>query len=246
MLPTSIRVFSIQFDIPLAFQQIPQWRGAIAEHVGLQDDRFHNHQGDKDRFHYRYPTVFYRSQQGKAAIWAFGDGTEALKDLLLQSKPGFNLSGQPWDLKVSNVDLTLFQPRMSANPQSYFLKNWLALNEFNFKRWENLPNPEAKMLFLEQILASNIIAFAKAIQWQLPERLEVRIPQITRTTRAKHKGILMLAFDVLFEANLFLPFGLGIGKAVSHGYGVVSRPLRNPKTLPPKEQDSDSSEIVSS
>ena len=238
MSPTPIRIFSIQFDIPLPFQQIPQWRGAIAEHVGLQDERFHNHQGEKDRFHYRYPTVFYRSQQGKAAIWSFGDGTEALKELLLESKPDFNLSGQPWDLKVWNVDITLFQPRMSPNPQSYFLKNWLALNEFNFKRWEKLPNPEAQMLFLEQILASNLIAFAKAIVWQLPERLVVRIPQITRTTRAKHKGILMLTFDVLFEANLFLPIGLGIGKAVSHGYGVVSRPSRNKKLPTSEEQDS--------
>ncbi len=228
ILPISIRIFAIQFDIPLRFQQISQWRGAIAEHAGLEDERFHNHQGAKDRYHYRYPTVLYRSRQGKAAIWSFGEGTEALQELLMNAKEDFSMQGQKWALKVYDVDIQMYHPKMSPLPQKYFLSNWLALNEQNFKQWENLQTPEAKTSFLEQILASNIIAFAKAIQWQLPERLNVQICKIRRTTRSQHKGILMLTFDLEWEANIFLPTGLGLGKSVSHGYGVLTR-LRDGK-----------------
>jgi hypothetical protein len=231
ILPISIRIFAIQFDIPLLFPQIPQWRGAIAEHAGLEDERFHNHQGDKNRFHYRYPTVLYRSRQGKAAIWSFGEGTEALQTLLMNAQGDFTMHGQKLELRVQEVDIHMYQPNMSALPQKYGLNKWLALNEQNFKRWEKLPDAEAQNGFLEQILASNIIAFAKALEWQMPERLHINITKIIHTTRSKHKGILMLTFDIQFEANIFLPTGLGLGKSVSHGYGVLTR-FRGDKTRP--------------
>jgi hypothetical protein len=222
MLSTPIRVFSIQFDIPLKFNLISKWRGAIAEHVGLEDERFHNHQGSKERFHYRYPTVCYRSKQGKAAIWSFGEGTEALKDLLLNSTGVLTMDGSPYELKVYHFDIYEFQLSMNEEMQKYRLHNWLALNEFNIKQWDLLTEEGDRKKRLEQILASNIIAFAKAVAWQLPQRLEVAISEIVRLQRSKHKGIQMLSFDIAFTANIFLPRGLGLGKSVSHGYGVLS------------------------
>ena len=78
-----------------------------------------------------------------------------------------------------------------------------------------------RTLKLEQILASNIIAFAKGIHWQLPQRLDVTLLQLRATHTVQHKGVPMVAFDISFSANIDLPDGLGLGKACSHGFGVV-------------------------
>jgi hypothetical protein len=37
-----------------------------------------------------------------------------------------------------------------------------------------------------------------------------------------HKNIPMIAFNVSFVANIALPEGMGLGKAISHGFGVVN------------------------
>ena len=119
---------------------------------------------------------------------------------------------------------------MSNEVKPYFLKNWLALNDHNFKEWDNMSSLVERTQKLEQILASNIIAFAKGIHWQLPQRLEVTLLQIRSTHTVQHKGVPMVAFDVSFSANIDLPEGLGLGKACSHGFGVV-QPLQVKKEV---------------
>jgi hypothetical protein len=217
-----IKILNATFDIPLLPHQLPKWRGALAEHAGWDDDRFHNHQGAKSRVHYRYPSVCYRAQGEKAALWAFEEGVTAIQDMLLRSDGTLRMDGRTHRLRIDEFDIRDYPLSMSDVPQPYFLKNWLALNEDNFKTWDTLPTLTARTAMLEQILASNIIAFAKAIKWQLPQRLEVSLIQIRSTHTVPHKGVPMVAFDVSFSANISLPEGLGLGKSVSHGFGVVA------------------------
>jgi hypothetical protein len=217
-----IKIFAIQFDIPLAFEQVRHWRGAIAEHIGWDDERFHNHRGAKEAYHYRYPQVHYRAWKGLAGLWAFGEGIEALKDLLLQTSGTLEMGGKPYELRINDFYVREHELKMLEIPQPYFLKNWLALNEDNFKKWLDTPEEAQKVLQLEHILAANIIAFAKAIHWQIPIRLEVKILQILKQVPSKFKQTRLLLFDISFEANILLPSGLGLGKSVSHGHGVLS------------------------
>jgi Cas6b C-terminal domain/Cas6b N-terminal domain len=221
MTDKKVKILAIQFNIPLKFNMIPKWRGAVAEHVGLEDERFHNHLGAKDKYHYRYPTICYRSQQGKAALWTFGEGTQAMMELFAQASAALTMNGSPYQLSISNCEAYEHTLQMPEEMMPYYLYNWLPLNEQNIKHWDKLSDDPTKMAFLEQILASNIIAFAKAVTWQLPIRLEVRIMTIHRQHQTKHKGVNMLSFDISFNANIILPTGLGLGKAVSHGYGVL-------------------------
>jgi Cas6b C-terminal domain/Cas6b N-terminal domain len=218
----TIKILNATFDIPLLPHQLPKWRGALAEHAGWEDEHFHNHQGAKSRVHYRYPSVCYRAQGEKAALWAFEEGVTAIQDMLLRSDGTLRMDGRTHRLRIDEFDIRDYPLSMSDVPQPYFLKNWLALNEDNFKTWDKLPSLTARTAMLEQILASNIIAFAKAIKWQLPQRLEVSLIQIRSTHTVSHKGVPMVAFDVSFSANISLPEGLGLGKAVSHGFGVVA------------------------
>lgn len=217
-----IKTLKAVFDIPLRPDQIKYWRGAIAEHAGWEDDSFHNHIGLKKCVHYRFPTVMYRSEHNHAALWAWGEGVQAVYNMLLSTDDKLTMQSKPYRLQlieqhILDNPLSMFDPS-----KTYFLKNWLALNEENFKKWDTLPSLSARTAMLEQILASNIIAFAKAVNWQLPQRLEVTLLQIRSTHTVQHKGVQMVAFDVSFSANIDLPEGLGLGKAVSHGFGVVS------------------------
>jgi Cas6b C-terminal domain/Cas6b N-terminal domain len=218
----TIKILNATFDIPLLPHQLPKWRGALAEHAGWEDERFHNHQGEKSRVHYRYPSVCYRAQGEKAALWAFEEGVTAIQDMLLRSDGTLRMDGKTHRLRIDEFDIKDYPLSMTDIPQPYFLKNWLALNEDNFKTWDKLPSLTARTAMLEQILASNIIAFAKAIKWQPPQRLEVSLIQMRSTHTVPHKGVPMVAFDVSFSANITLPEGLGLGKAVSHGFGVVA------------------------
>ena len=48
----------------------------------------------------------------------------------------------------------------------------------------------------------------------------------------EYKGIKVLGFTLDFEANLTLPSGIGLGKGVSTGLGVVRRVRNQNKKLP--------------
>ncbi len=220
----TIKTLKIVFDIPLRPDQIKYWRGAIAEYAGWEDDRFHNHI-EAHTYRYRFPTIMYRSEHNQAALWAWGEGVEAIQEMLLSPKNVLTMQGKTYRLHLIERHILDIPLSMSDQSHPYFLHNWLALNEENFKKWDNLPSLTARTAMLEQVLASNIIAFAKAIHWQLPQRLEVTLLQIRSTHTVPHKGVPMVAFDVSFSANIVLPDGLGLGKAVSMGYGVVE-PLR--------------------
>ena len=226
----TIKTLTLIFDIPLLPHQLPMWRGAIAEHAGWQEEAFHNHAGEKEKLHYRYPSVQYRSIDGKAALFAVGDGVEAVQNMLLASDGVLRMGKWSYRLLIQNFKHSDYPLSMSNEVKPYFLKNWLALNDHNFKEWDNMSSLVERTQKLEQILASNIIAFAKEIHWQLPQRLEVTLLQIRSTHTVKHKGIPMVAFDVSFSANIDLPEGLGLGKACSHGFGVV-QPLQEKKEV---------------
>ena len=214
----TIKTLTLIFDIPLLPHQLPMWRGAIAEHAGWEEDAFHNHTGAKERVHYRYPSVQYRSIDGKAALFAVGDGVEAVQNMLLASDGVLNMGKRSYRLLIEDFKHQDYPLSMATETKPYFLKNWLALNEHNYRAWEQKDALRDRIAQLEQILASNIISFAKGIHWQL----EVNMLQIQKTHKVKYHGMDLVAFDVSFSANIDLPESLGLGKAGSHGFGVLS------------------------
>jgi hypothetical protein len=101
------------------------------------------------------------------------------------------------------------------------LHNYIALNEKNLADWQEHQSLPARAALLERCLTAHILKFCSAIRWQLPPKsLQVELLDFrSHTTRAFDNPF--LAFDVLFRTNITLPQGIGLGKAVSHGFGVV-------------------------
>lgn len=217
-----IRTLLIQFDNELAPWQVSAFRGAVIEKVGRENILFNHHINDNE-FLYRYPLVQYKSMKGKPAIMCLGEGVDEIHKLFNQSTWEINLNEKKVELEIDRLDLGNFTLNIWDKTEKYRLYSWIALNEKNFKRYTNVEDEIEKLEMLEKILIGNILSFAKGIGWDIEKEIKVRINKIERTKTINYKSTRLLAFDVGFSTNAFLPNNIGLGKGVSRGYGVLKK-----------------------
>lgn len=215
-----VRLLHLDFDLPLRQAQARHWRGAFAKLAGWDNDLLHNHQS-AEAYHYRYPLVQYRARRGRASITAFNEGVEALQAVLSKGELRINWREQALGIKIEDIHLVQHQLACLPEPRRYRIRHWLALNQENYQRWQQQPGLAQRAALLEQVLVGQLLGFCTAMGYELPERLEVSILDLERTLKVSLHGNPMLALDVAFAANLSLPQGLGLGRGVSTGYGVV-------------------------
>ena len=216
--PPILRSLLATFSLRIRAAEIPRWRAAFVELSGRRLDLLHNHKGDTD-YHYRYPLIQYRSRQGKAAILALNEGVMAIQEALSQNSWQIRWQGKAFDLQIDNLELQEYELCIWPKLRTYHLHRWIALNEENYERWCQTPHLIARVALLERVLVGHIFRFASAVAWQLPERLEVHISNIKRQTWTRVHGTRLMAFELVYQSNVFLPPLIGLGKAVSHGYG---------------------------
>jgi|GEM_PF-888110 len=213
-----IRTFDLTFSLRIYPRQLPHWRGAFIEMAGKENDLFHNHdQGNGN--HYRYPLIQYRVNKGKAGIFAINEGVDALQDVLFSTDWKINWNGKPLALSVSNPKKGNHMLQMTDTLRHYKLFKYLPFNADNYQAWLRCRNLTERIALLERVLASHHIAFFADIGWRLPERLEISLQNIQLTQTVKCHDVPMLAFNLTYAANVLLPTGLALGKAVSHGFG---------------------------
>jgi CRISPR/Cas system endoribonuclease Cas6 (RAMP superfamily) len=70
------------------------------------------------------------------------------------------------------------------------------------------------------------LSFAKGIGWTIEKQIEVKFTSSPKPSWISLKGNKVLAFEVSFASNVFLPAYMGLGKSVSMGFGVV-KSVRN-------------------
>ena len=76
---------------------------------------------------------------------------------------------------------------------------------------------------MEKILTGNILSFAKGLGIYLDFGVECLIQQISHSGIRKFKNVQMTAYDIEFRCNVELPDHIGLGKGVSHGFGMLIR-----------------------
>jgi hypothetical protein len=222
-----IRHLLLTFDLPLPVYRIRAFRSAMVEWAGRENDLLHNHLNpeynpniERGGFKYRYPLVQYRTHKGKAALVALNEGADALGNILSNRQWAIMLDGKPTPLRIADLQMREHTLAYTDTPQRYTLQNWIALNQQNYREYQQIEELIDRAERLENLLAAQIITFARAMDWQIEERFAVTIQQFTSKTVDYHNNKLM-AFDVVFDAPLHLPNGIGLGKATSHGFGVV-------------------------
>ncbi|MCB0385063.1 MAG: hypothetical protein KDD43_06700, partial [Bdellovibrionales bacterium] len=115
-----MRILTLHTDLPLHPGDLPGFRSAIAEWVGIKHPRFHNHQlsGPGSYTDWEYPLIQFTVRRGRAAILAAGAGAEDVQQHLLPHFPEkLTIAGRArmltgYRVAVEQVELTwLAEPR---------------------------------------------------------------------------------------------------------------------------------------
>lgn len=220
-LKSKVRSLYLSFDLPLYTRQIPQWRGAFLEMAAWQDNLFHNHKGESEEgdFHYRYPLIQYRVCHKKAAIFAIGEGVQALQKVLATSDWQINWQGKPHTLQVEDLRMNSTLVKTTAQPQTYKLYKWLALNQKNYELWQKCNGLIERTQLLQNILRGHLLACLWSMGWREKVEIKVCIQEMRRSQPIPFKGVKHTTFDIVYTANVQLPNHIALGKATSHGFG---------------------------
>lgn len=219
-----LKLLTVSFNTRLTPREVSSFRGAMAAKVGLQHDLFHNHNNSegKGKFYYRYPLIQYKSYQNHPLLLCIGEGVEEAHKFFAKSNWDIKINGKIRRLEIKDLNLKRLTLNVNGNFYAYRLVNWLALNQENYKKYKSFTFLADKISFLEKLLESNIITFAKGIDWKINDPVKVHIQNIEAIDTVRAKGIPMLSFTIDFQTNAILPNYIGLGKSVSRGFGMVT------------------------
>lgn len=210
---------TIQFpDIQLQTRDAHKLRGYFGNLFKEHSPLLHNHYDDGSA-RYAYPLVQYKVIDKTPVLLGFQEGAELLVSLFLQIRE-IDIEGQQFPVLAKNIQQK--QCCLTVNEQLFnysFKTLWMALNQENFKKYQQLDEAE-RATFLNRQLQNNILSFYKGLSFRTNERIMVITRLEEKQTLFKNRS--MLAFSGQFTSNAYLPEWAGIGKAVSRGFGTVS------------------------
>lgn len=219
---TKVKFLKVQFTDTIQPWELPAFRGAVVAKVGRAHHWFHNHLDDK-QYLYRYPKIQYKCVSRHPMLLCLEEGVEEIHKLFEKSDWSLNISQRDLEMRIHRLDLHEFTMQVLDRPQTYRIRNWVALNEKNYATYQHITALTDKIAFLEQKLVSHIISFAKGIRWHIDQRFEVKITELSAPRWVKVKSTGLMGFDVSFTTRIFLPDFVGLGRKVSLGFGTVRR-----------------------
>lgn len=221
-----IKLLRIQFDTDIEAYEIPAFRGAVIAKTGNEHIIFHNHLNDRE-FLYGYPVIQYKRIGKNPAIICIDYGVDEIHHLFYNTNLEIVVGQRPVSLVVKNLQMQQYNLQVWEKHFEYRLYNWLALNQENYEKYQALKDELSQTLFLENILKANIISFAKGVKWDIDKQISLRIDALIKAKIVPYKQQKLLAFDIRFRSNVFLPDFVGLGKGVSLGFGTVSQVKNN-------------------
>ncbi len=214
-----IRVLDIEFENEIHPWEVPAFRGAIIESAGRKNIIFHNHKQDK--FVYSYPLIQYKRIGKKPHLVCIEDGVDEIHKFFENMQEGVFLNERPYEIKIGNLHLNSFTLQVWDKAFLYRITDWSPLNQENYTKYGKIEDENERMTFLNRILTGNILSFAKGINWTVEKVIISKIDRIDKIKTLRIKGVPRVVFNVSFKTNVFLPNGIGLGKNVALGFGVV-------------------------
>lgn len=211
----------ICFENELALTEVSLFRGAVASKVPPQLVLFHNHEGDSLR--YRYPLIQYKRIGGKAAILCLGEGTAAISSFFLQQDLHLRIGSREEDFNAAHVVAVQWLLQTWQSDFEYTLRKWLPFNQANYATYQKLESLADRVHLLEKILTGNMLSMCTGLGVHIDREITCHITDLLEQRIYTFKGVKMQGFDVVFRSNLFLADYIGLGKGVSHAFGVVHR-----------------------
>jgi hypothetical protein len=218
-----IRLLSLRFENNLDFNKLPALRAAVASLAEPPNEWFHHHLPEK-KLLYKYPLIQFKLNRGHPSIWAADDGATEVLKLAEHSFPAeVKLYNEKTELQVERLLLKQHVLQVWDKMFTYRIRNWLALNSENYAKYRQMISLHDRLEMLRRLLVAHIISFAEGVKWNVGSTIQLYLNDIHARRLVKFKKVGLMAFDVTFTTNLSLPDGVGLGKAVSVGYGVVTR-----------------------
>lgn len=215
-----IKILCVRFQNQLRPFEIEMFRGAVLDKLqGTASVLFHNHVGDG--FRYSYPLIQYKCLGGQAAIICLEEGTEAIGELFSAGDFCFRIGDRTVEMKIASVKPRQVLVQLWDALFTYRLTGWLPFNEENYRAYQDMESLVDRYTFLERKLIGNILSFAKGLGIYFEEHVICKILEVDGPYLIRYKGVRMTAFNIRFKSNLSLPDGIGLGKGVSLGNGIL-------------------------
>tara|TARA_R110002020_G_scaffold230666_2_gene441552 strand:+ start:13599 stop:14285 length:687 start_codon:yes stop_codon:yes gene_type:complete len=219
----TLQICRIQFpEIKLQTRDAHKLRGYFGNLFKEHSPLLHNHYED-GTFRYKYPVIQYKVIDNIPMLVGIEAGSELLTKLFLKIKE-LDIDGTLYPVNSKNIASSREEAGYSEQLYSYTFKTlWMALNQSNYPKYQKMQDERAKQEMLNSILVGHILSFFRnsGIELLQGERLMARVEVKERKTNFKEQK--MLAFTGGFIVNARLPDGLGLGKAVSRGFGTIAR-----------------------
>ncbi len=187
--------------------------------AGFPDDPLLHHHKVDGASDYSLPTVRYLVVDNLPLLVGLGEGRETVISVagnieqLVVGRKRYTVVGH--DFIEDGVYLGM-TPELTTYKT---LTPWLALNQKNVKKFNQLKTDHEKRRLLERILTGNILSLAKGLGFHVNAGIAVKI--ISFSWRKIHTPQPLLGFQATFVSNVIIPEFLGLGKLVSKGFGLM-------------------------
>lgn len=216
----NIRILTLKFRNQLQPDEIKWFRGAIIHTSEKGNVLFHNH--TEENYRYAYPLIQYKLIHRCAAILCIEEGVEAIGHFFSHYTDQVRIGEKDLRLEIDYVRPAAFSVEVTERAFRYRLRRWIPLNRENYQVYRTLERDDQRMHFLQKILVGNILSCLKGLNIYLDEKISCRIQEITLMYTIPNKGVNLLAFDLIFTANLSLPPYIGLGKNASINCGILT------------------------
>lgn len=170
---------------------------------------------------FTYPRIQYKIIEGTPIIVGIEEGAGILKKIsdeineLMLGKKKYEVKS----IQMNQINAEFGKCR--KNIKYKFLTPWLALNPKNYKKYREIKEWKERKEFLNNILVGNILSMCKGLNYIVTGKLYAH--SLLEKNTVRYKAIPHIGFTGEFKINFKIPDYLGIGKGISHGFGVVKK-----------------------
>ena len=191
-----------------------------------EHDVIHNHNTETGKNIYRYPLIQFKLIDKTPCIIALTEkAIQVFKEIFIIMDEvdieGKKISINEKDLKIENANFGFSRKTFLYE----FSSPWLALNQRNYNRFNEMTATKDKNSLLKRILTGNILSMAKYLGCYLTPDQRIETNLNIKPSRAALKGKSMIGFMGVFKTNFLLPDHIGLGKSVSRGFGTIQKIL---------------------
>ncbi|MFT6001177.1 MAG: hypothetical protein ACI81P_003646 [Neolewinella sp.] len=219
---------TLNFPFKLHPALIPNFRAAIVEQIGLGHHLFHGHDNSEQgvtKYSNEYPLIRFAVRKGRAQLIGIGAGADAIIRHLLPVLPDtLVIAGQPCDTIGYFMKTSRWEPEVLPEYRTFGVHQWIALNKENYLAWKAHEHSEgARRLILDKCLTGHLRALAQTagLDKEQRSRIVARVLRQDKVKRITWHRTKLVGFNVVAEANFVPPFGLGLGRCHSFGFGEV-------------------------